>query len=329
MKSILQLRSVNPSASKANKGFTLIELLVVIAIIAILVALLLPAVQQAREAARRSSCKNNLKQIALGLHNYHDVFTTFPPGRIDSNPSYAAATQGPLENQNGLAWSAFILPYVEQAPLYDQISTETAGFIRHWERDNTGASAPISSSRARITTYGCPSDTMPLINTKRGSYGKTNYMGNSGNRAAIDRRGIFWVNSRVKMRDISDGTSNTLIVVEKSGTRDANTMINCDTVVCDWNAGLWIGSRYVGNSVGWHSGINPTDVDSYGGGSATYMIGRSNRTWGHSWSNNSTHTGGLQTALCDGSVRFLSENIDMITYRNLRDRRDGNVVGEF
>ena len=315
-----------------SAGFTLIELLVVIAIIAILVALLLPAVQQAREAARRSSCKNNLKQIALGLHNYHDTFNVFPPGFIDFDPDYTnGKTQGAAQNSNGLAWSTMILPFIEQPALYDQIGTQTGNFTRHWMDANGDGTVndAIAAAREGIATYSCPSDTMGLVNTKRGNYGKTNYMGNSGNAAAIDRRGIFWVDSKVNMKDITDGTTNTLMVVERSATTETGGLTNCGGGVCAWDGGLWIGGRYSGNSVGWHSGITPTDVDSYGGGNSTYMIGRSSATWGYAWSNNSTHKGGLQAALSDGGVIFLSENISMTTYQRLRQRNDGFVLGEF
>lgn len=326
------MNGLSLKARASRSGFTLVELLVVIAIIGILIALLLPAVQAAREAARRSQCSNNLKQVVLGLHNYHDTHRVFPPGFIDSDPTYTAGSQGVMQNVNGLAWSTFILPFIEQAPLYDQVQSQTLGFARHWERDFGGASAPIPASREGVSVYSCPSDTMSLINTKRGNYGKNNYLGNSGNAAAIDRKGIFWVNSAVRMADIRDGTSNAVMVIERTGTRElANTScgVGAAAVACDWNAGLWIGPSYVGNSVGWHPGLDSPDVDSYGGGNATYMINRSNQTWGNSWGSASDHPGGLQLALCDGSVRFVSETIDMLTYRYIRDRQDGNVVGEF
>src|SRR5690606_23562241 len=100
------------------------------------------------------------------------------------------------------------------------------------------------------------------------------------------------------LRDITDGTTNTLMVVERSATSDGSNMLNCGGAVCGWNGGLWVGARHRGNSVGWHSGIQITDIDSYGGANSTYMIGRSSQTWGFDWSNNSTHTGGLQTVLC-------------------------------
>lgn len=326
-------RSV-PKARPRRPGFTLVELLVVIAIIGILVALLLPAIQAAREAARRSQCTNNLKQIALGLHNYHDTYKSFPPGWIDSDPDYTnGKTQGPYQNTNGLAWSALILAFIEQSQLYDDVQTQTIGFARHWERDLAGTTAVIAAARLGVPAYNCPSDSMKQINTKRGSYGKTNYMGNSGNGAAIDRYGIFWVNSQVRIQDILDGTANTAMVLERTGTQDVrkktcgNATETGGAVNCDWNAGLWIGARYSGNSVGWHPGLVPTDVDSYGGDSGgTYAIGRSYWTWGKDWSNSSDHPGGLLMAMCDGQVRFISEAVDTTTYRYLRHRYDGNAT---
>jgi len=315
-------------------GFTLVELLVVIAIIGILVALLLPAIQAAREAARRTQCSNNLKQVAMGLHNYHDTYKFFPPGFVDSNPAYNSPIDVP-NNLNGLAWSALILPFIEQAPLHDEVRNDTLGFARHWERDMAGAAAVIPAARVGIATYSCPSDTMGPLNTKRSSYGKNNYLCNSGNNAAVDYNGVFWVNSQIAMRDIVDGTASTVMVIERTGTRD-NRRQNCGEVGvapglvnCDWSAGLWIGARFIGSQVAWHPGLNSTDVDSYGGAGLTYLVNQSNRDWGPSWGNGSDHPGGLQVALCDGSVRFINESIDMLTYRYLRNRQDGNTIGQY
>lgn len=316
-----------------RRGFTLVELLVVIAIIGVMVGLLLPAVQAAREAARRMSCSNNLKQIGLGLHNYHDTHRVFPAGFYMNNDNYATGTaKTPQLLANGLAWSTMILPFIEQAPLYDLVQTQTLSFGRHWELANGAPPAnAIAAARTGISSYNCPSDTLGLINTKRANYGTNNYLGNSGNAAAIDRHGIFWVNSRVLMRDILDGTSNTVMVVERTGTSSNPTVPRCATVACNWSAGLWIGARFTNNgtAVGWHPGLDSTDLDSYGGGNATYLINRSNQTWGSAWGNGSTHPGGLQWTLCDASVRFVSETIDMETLRILRRRNDGAVVREY
>ena len=323
------MNGLYPETRARRFGFTLVELLVVIAIIGILIALLLPAVQAAREAARRSQCSNNLKQLALGLHNYHDTHKVFPPGFVDNDPTY----NGPVDvahNQNGLAWSALILPFIEQGPLWDQIKTQMNGFARHWASDASGSA--IAAAREGVPAFACPSDTMKLINNKRGNYGKNNYLGNSGNNAAVDRKGIFWTNSEVLMRDIRDGTANTAMIIERTGTTEVGSKScgpSTGLVACDWNAGLWIGARTQGGPNGWTPGMTSTDVDSYGGENATYLINRSAQTWGPSWGNASDHPGGLQWALCDGSVRFVSETIDMLTYRYLRGRMDGQVTGDY
>lgn len=309
-------------------GFTLVELLVVIAIIGILIALLLPAVQAAREAARRSQCSNNLKQCALGLHNYHDAFKVFPPAYVDSTPGMNTGV-GAVDNQNGIAWSALILPFVEQTPLWDQVKSETNGFARHWQKDAAWATNPIAAAVEGVSEYNCPSDTMELINTKRGSFGKTNYLSNCGNGAAQDKLGVFWANSDIKIRDVEDGTANTVMLVERTGTRELGSKSCGPTtglVACDWNAGLWIGTRTIGSPNGWSPGMSSTDVESYGGANATYLINRSAATWGPSWGNGSDHPGGLQVSICDGSTRFISETIDMLTYRYIRHRRDGQPV---
>jgi len=320
-----------------SSGFTLIELLVVIAIIAILVALLLPAVQQAREAARRSSCKNNLKQLGLALHNYHDTFNTFPPAFVDGDPCYTSTTNdcasdAPYENRNSLGWQTFILPYVEQPALYDQIGAQTGSFTRSWYDANGDGvlNDPIAASRTIISNYNCPSDPMGGINTKRSSLGKTNYLGNGGNGAARDSNGTLFVNSKVLMRDITDGTSNTVMIAERSTQRDSDSITRCGTVVCNWNGGLWIGARTTNGGVpqGWYPGVVSNDVESYGGLTST-LINGGTATWGADWGSSSSHKGGMQVTMSDGAVVFLSENINAETYRRLRNRRDGQVVGEF
>jgi prepilin-type N-terminal cleavage/methylation domain-containing protein len=312
-----------PANPSRKTGFTLVELLVVIAIIGVLVALLLPAVQQAREAARRMSCSNNMKQIGLALHNYHDTHNNFPAGYIDTNPSFAAGPRTPEENINGLAWSAMILPFIEQSALYEQIRTQTLGFGRHW---NFGTTA--EAARVGLEAYSCPSDTMPLINNKKANFGKTNYKANTGTAAAGSRTGVFLPGAHIKIRDITDGTSNTIMIAEASGTRDGGGQLNCGGAVCDFNAGLWIGGRYVGNATGWGSGVQAEDVLTFGGTPAV-MINRSSATWGASWNNSSMHPGGIMVVFGDASVRFIPETIDMTTYFRLRDRQDGFVIGEY
>lgn len=320
-------------------AFTLIELLVVIAIIAILVALLLPAVQQAREAARRSSCKNNLKQIGLALHNYHDVYGMFPAGYL----------RNPTRNGDpAFGWGTSILPYIEQEALYSALNTSG----RRLRAVVTGADADADLVQKVIPIYRCPSDTMgnlnglrfwgssgysPVMNTKIGvntgdfhGVGASNYLGiigpgargslagddtpvGSGNWVYNDLGGMFWGNSFVKMRDITDGTTNTLMI----GERDSS-QFHDGTTDRQYLAGVWVG---IGNAV--------TTEQMY----LTHINGlrRINGDGESTWSQgtSSYHTGGAQFALADGSCRFISQNISMVTYARLCERNDGLVVGEF
>lgn len=203
------------------RGFTLIELLVVIAIIAVLIALLLPAVQMAREAARRSQCRNNLKQIGLAMHKYHDTFDLLPWGH------------GPL---NWNDWSAFVfmLPYLEQAPIYNAMNfarrlpcadpSTCTGFASPGHVENT------TTHRQRLEVLLCPSDTERLLNVE----GKQNYCGNSGSNpvmyisGALRPNGLFAAvpeSSAIRFRDILDGLSSTAAFSEKvtsSGTGNNN-----------------------------------------------------------------------------------------------------------
>jgi len=192
------------------RGFTLVELLVVIAIIGILVALLLPAVQAAREAARRMQCSNNLKQLGLALHNYHDTYKTFPasPGAPTSE------TPSGRYQQNWLAWSglARLLPYVEQGPLHDRID-----WNYRWDSDQGGSVNNTVVARARIPGYVCPSDPAADINYTA-NMSPTSYGFSAGPSSSWDpdqfRPGIAALNTEVRIRDITDGTSNTIAMSE-------------------------------------------------------------------------------------------------------------------
>ncbi len=192
-----------------NRGFTLIELLVVIAIIAILIALLLPAVQQAREAARRSTCKNNLKQIGLALHNYHDTHRVFPPGSI---------------SQHGWLSTTFILPFIDQAPLYQAIKPNGPIVLTN--------AIILARVRTVLPAYLCPSSADPDASKNSSAQvrvagiqypiGLSNYLAIDGNGdlrcnyGLSSFNGIFYQNSKTKIRDITDGTSNTVMFTERS-----------------------------------------------------------------------------------------------------------------
>lgn len=278
-------------------GFTLIELLVVIAIIAILIALLLPAVQQAREAARRTQCKNNLKQYGLALHNYHDVHSRFPPSMI-----YSATLPG----SRWWSWHVSILPQLEQANLHQQINTNI---------DALYAANALGNSQytsVRLPVHNCASDPNGGIFSRPGQIpdlATTNYLACRGSvRFPDPGNGIFPDrNVSTRMRDITDGTSNTIMVGERP--------VEVSKITPWWAAASGYDSHGLGDQV----------MDSFeglfrGDLNADLVDGR------HWWS---AHTGGAQFLLADGSSRFLSENMNHQTLLNLSDKRDGEVIGEY
>lgn len=322
-----------------RRGFTLIELLVVIAIIAILIALLLPAVQQAREAARRSQCKNNLKQIGVALHNYHETFQMLPPGVVSSSGAVNPPT-GP----QAWGWQVMILPQIDQAPRFEQLNANNRRLV-----DVLNNATDRAMVQQPIPAYRCPSDTTG--ETVRGTPqtmdydgtasvgtnffgGVTNYLG-VGPFSALDHivnpRSAFERNGSTRFRDFKDGTSNSFLV----GERD----FEC-------SAGVWAGSRNDG-------GPGPRGNN--------YVMGRvsiplnffNNKTGNNSCVEgfSSPHTGGGHFLLGDGRVEFISENIDfnnsnatvgdstsnlasfnqanLGTYQRLGLINDGQVVGEF
>lgn len=305
--------------SSSRKGFTLIELLVVIAIIAILVALLLPAVQQAREAARRSSCKNNLKQIGLALHNYHDTHGIFPNDVWTFAPGTANAAA------RNFSWMTQILPQVEQAPLYDAINFSTQYY------GQTTSSGQLIGAQ-RIPTFRCPSDVdiepSSIYNTS-----VTNYAGTQGfdwwYRQNWLGNGIFSMLTKVRMRDIKDGTTNTIAVCEvasnghKSGGRrcGAGTVRRGggEAVFRQWAYSASHGVVQNGVPGGPLLGPDGTPPSSYPPNGDFWR--RSPHMWGpvyigaycinSEWPGpGSVHPGGAQALLADGSVRFINENID-------------------
>jgi prepilin-type N-terminal cleavage/methylation domain-containing protein/prepilin-type processing-associated H-X9-DG protein len=304
---------------RRKHGFTLIELLVVIAIIAILIALLLPAVQQAREAARRTECKNNLRQIGLAMHNYHDSFRTFPSGWIGAEPTVGHHVEG----LNGWGWGAMLLPYLEQAPLYNQINFR-ASII-----EPTGTPSNLSLLKHPLTVYFCASDPKPetwWINDEAtgaplAELATTNYvaafgpddldaceLGVIGPGVQCRGSGMFYHNSRVKIRDVTDGTSNTILAGERR-TLEAAAFYST------WSGAIPGGeeafprilgvSDHTPNSENAAPGV--LHLDDYG-----------------SW-----HEGGAQFVLADGHVRFISENIHFPTFQALATINRGEILGEF
>ena len=323
-------------------GFTLIELLVVIAIIAILIALLLPAVQQAREAARRTQCKNNLKQLGLAIHNYHDVHNTAPIGCTMGGQAVAGT------NNTFRRFSAHLglLPFVEQANLYQQTNTWLAA------RPGDASGVPWNNGNpcvtAKLPYLLCPSDSESTV---EGARAKTNYMFSRGDNAWDQNpawagnggRGIRGLFKSIQnngrggksrnFRDITDGLSNTVAMGERITAKPgANSIKSGATTTTVANGGrdnpalcrASVGAGGVYNNVGDGNGSRLAGIRAYDGSPTFTGVNTIIAPNGPSCKNGndnqhdrdgvmtmtSHHTGGAQVLLCDGSVRFISENID-------------------
>lgn len=332
--------------SRKRNGFTLIELLVVIAIIAILIALLLPAVQQAREAARRTQCKNNLKQIGLALHNYLDVNSGFPPSFVSDIST---------NDTSGGEWSAHarLLPYLEAANLYNAADLSQA------YDTPVNASIPIM----RVASYLCPSETNDRTRVDSSGnpiYYPLNYGFNGGtwrvwtNSNRQPGNGAFAPNSAFKPRDFTDGTSNTLGFSEVKAYTAYNRDGDAGTATVPADAAAvsaliagggsnkansghteWVDGRV--HQTGFTVTLTPnTEVTVPGGDrpeEGDFTSCREDKTCTTptyaAITSRSYHVGIVNSLLMDGAVRSISENIDLGTWRNLGQRNDGNVIGEF
>ena len=309
-----------------NFGFTLVELLVVIAIIGILVALLLPAVQAAREAARRSQCANNLKQIGLAFQSYHVAHGAFAPGWTeDMNPAEG-------DRSNLFAWSVHILPYLEQQALYDQLNMDlplhngTYGDAVVENIDLVGTVLPV---------YRCPSDVgqptdyyaayagyhpeVPALAVSNyvgsGTIEQVCYWGDvthtEGDQSHLPA-GVLYRNSRTGKGHILDGTSNTTLLGERSTSPEVNG-----------GPAYWAGAPGpVSHELACWAGMMTFTTNVY------FMPGAP-RINGHIYGLSSLHPGGCHVGLCDGSVRFVSATIQGLTIDYLIQIRDGHVMGEF
>lgn len=347
-----------------RRGFTLIELLVVIAIIAILVALLLPAVQQAREAARRTQCKNNLKQWGLAFHNYESSFNVFP---------YAYRVDYDILSPPTLALQGFtvsLLPFIDQAPLYNTINQNVPGFTQAssapYNFNAAAVAANLAAAKQILPTAICPSATGPVVDTYvipagiigqptpitwdgarmdysittgvYSGYGRIAYGPNQGG----DREGALGsVAGIVRMgtniiqtgddgginpiRMITDGTSNTFLLGERTGGKTIYHQMTPHTAetaaLGPTNGGSWW-DVLVGEQ--WLKGALYDGTDQANGGPCA--IGCTNSRGGgfHSF-----HTGGAHFLMADGSARFISSNVAATTFAGLITRKKGETIGEF
>jgi prepilin-type N-terminal cleavage/methylation domain-containing protein/prepilin-type processing-associated H-X9-DG protein len=307
-----------------RRGFTLVELLVVIAIIGILVALLLPAIQAAREAARRTQCVNNLKQIGIANHNYADSKKVFPPGicvPIGTGSGEILPTSCPGGTANGCpphaipgkwgSWLTWILPYMEEGSLFANLNLN--------DREYGYCTGPNSYGATVIPAYVCPSDeltTKVMVYSTTYYFGMNSYFGNAGTKAWLVSQatfdGVLFYNSRVKFSAITDGTSHTMLAGERYS---ADPTWKHSTPLTDYRGWAWTNYNSAQDNLGdtaWP--INST--------TAQINIDARRTNFG------SGHPGGANFVFCDGSVQFLTlaSSGQLVTLQRLSMRDDGQVI---
>ena len=310
----------------SRRGFTLIELLVVIAIIAVLIALLLPAVQQAREAARRTQCKNQLKQIGLALHNYHDTFGTLPPGTVWPN--------GVNSNPRTGGYTVHVLPYLDQANVYNQVNFNVSGIL--WANGNN-----TTATAAAMPALLCPSDGRGsgfLVSGQLRLF-KNNYLGiysgyKSGDifsataNSDSTKLAVFGMNRGAKIRDMTDGTSNTMLVAEYLTGMSAT-----EARAFAWSdqspgTQLFVAQTPNTSVADVCFDINPASWCSNNPAQNLPAVANT-ATAEQTAASRSRHVGGVQVLLCDGAVRFVGDSIDLGTWRALGTIGGSEIVGEF
>jgi len=317
-----------------RRGFTLIELLVVIAIIAVLVALLLPAVQQAREAARRTQCRNNLHQLAIAFCNYEETHGVFPPSDISGEPNNACW------HRADIGWGILLLPFIEEAPLYRQYDFNSPGA--------RGANLPLS--RSYIEQYECPTQGNGDEHGRVGRYGTAGLQGNAvaltsyhpcwgtiggwgigiypkaGTPYSVS--GISFVNSAVTVGSVSDGTSQTFLLGETLSSSGNELVLSIQIggygLVQVWSATdnnlTYPDGEPLGNNI-----TGTTFLASGTGIPMNILVDNWSTDSGHF---GSRHEGGAFFAFADSQVRFISENVDFLTYRAISTRAGSEVVDD-
>jgi prepilin-type N-terminal cleavage/methylation domain-containing protein/prepilin-type processing-associated H-X9-DG protein len=354
--------------NRSRRGFTLIELLVVIAIIAILIGLLLPAVQKVREAAARMSCSNNLKQLALGLHNFHDQNQRLPPGAANDMPPFGTDTA----QQWGSSWKVYILPFIEQDAIF-----------RQWTFNRNGANGSGYNAAANINLvatvtikpFRCPSSPVPDRMASRGGVNvqimNDSYTGiagsvmpgitpsptpqvnvtccNGGTALATDN-GILSAGSKVTLVGITDGTSNTWMVGEQSDhVRDQNRQpitagysAGCGNSggLYGWTMGAahgngqtsanWTGDGRHFNCTSLRYQINQTGILTAGtaGNTATAHNAGMHNDAGTNFPLSSGHSGGVNIALGDGSIRFFTNSLSTTVISAYATKAGGETISE-
>lgn len=297
-----------PFRPRSARGFTLVELLVVIAIIGVLVALLLPAVQAAREAARRTQCKNNFKQLALAIHNYHDTFLYLPPGYISNNPGVAGSSSwcrtGGVQRA---PWTVLILPYAEQTAQHSQFN-----FNIVFQDVSNQMDAANGAVVVPLKMYHCPSDIRLLKQKTWNSYfgvqggGAAPDCGNSSCSPANERgmyvTGLLYAGSKLGMKNATDGTANVFLLGE-SRYGGAAWAASAKQDSCAYTRNL-AGAQ---DAINLHKGQGVHDTRGF----------------------SSFHPGGCGFAMLDGSVHFVNQNIDLNMYRQLAQREDALPAGGF